>query len=205
VPVAAAILAAGRGSRLASRTPKPIVRVGGRPLLTWAVDAALESGLAPVVVVVGRQGRRVAGVLPPGVHVARARDWRRGIAHSLHAAIEAIEPDPSIDAVCIGLADQPLVGAGAYVRLAEAHRAGAVLAVATYDGQRANPVLLDRSVWHEVRTLRGDTGAKTLMATHPVTEVDCSDTGAPTDVDTLDDLRRMERDAEWERDRDADH
>lgn len=205
MPVAVAILAAGRGARFTPRLPKPIARFRDRPLLTWAVDAALGSGLAPVVVVVGRRGRQVARVLPPGVRVVRARHWRRGIAHSLHAAVDALEPDRSIDAVCIGLADQPLVGAAAYRRLVDAHDAGARLAVATYEGGRANPVLLDRSVWPAVRALRGDVGAKALMATYAVVEVDCSDTGSPTDVDTLDDLRRIERTTDWERDRDADH
>jgi hypothetical protein len=49
------------------------------------------------------------------------------------------------------------------------------------------------------------------MATHTVVEVDCTDTGTPADVDTLDDLRVMQRATHWdgavdrEKDRDADH
>lgn len=219
--VAVAILAAGRGSRLSRRTPKPLARVGGRPLVAWALDAALASGCEPVLVVVGRGARRVARVaLSEGsgsgevgaatrqagsVRVVRARRWRRGIAHSLSAALAALEPDAEVDAVCIGLADQPLVGAGSYRRLAAAHADGALLAVATYRGQRGNPVLLARSLWPAASALRGDSGARQLMDTQPVTEVDCTDTGAPTDVDTLDDLRRIERAMEWEKDRDADH
>ncbi len=203
--VAVAVLAAGRGSRFARRTPKPLAGLGGRPLVAWALDAATQSGLTPVLLVVGRRGRRVAKVAPPEVRVVRARHWRRGIAHSLAAALAALEPDPRIGAVCIGLADQPRVGSEAYRRLAATHAAGASIAVATYAGQRANPVLLDRPLWAEARALRGDTGARALMGAHSVTEVDCSDTGTPTDVDTLDDLHVMQCAADWERDRDADH
>ena len=209
--VAAAVLAAGRGSRFARGTHKLTARVGGRPLVAWAIDAAIGSGLAPVLVVVGRRGRRVARLVPPGVEVVRSWRWRRGIAHSLCAALTALESADGVDAVCIGLADQPLVGSRSYGRLARAHAEGAVLAVATYDGQRANPVLIDRSLWSAARALRGDAGARMLMTGHTVTEVDCTDTGAPTDVDTLEDLRAIERAGEWKRaadgkrDRDADH
>ncbi len=192
--VAAAILAAGRGTRLGDdRTTKPLLELRGRPLVLWALDAALTAGPRPVLLVVGHAGDAVAAVAPPGVEVTVAPGWHHGIAHSLHAALDALEPRPGVDAVCVGLADQPLIGPDAYRRLVDAHQHGATLAVATYDGDRANPVLLDRTLWRDAQTLRGDVGARTLMRTHPVTEVDCNSTGDPTDVDTLDDLRALER------------
>jgi len=191
VTVAAAVLAAGRGSRLDTRTPKPLTLLHDRPLAAWALDAPCAAGLDPVLLVVGRAGRSVGRVAPPDVEVVRARRWRAGIAQSLRAALRALA-GPGPDAVCIGLADQPLVGPDAYRRLVEAHQAGATFAVATYDGQRANPVLLDRSLWPAAAQLRGDVGARALLATHPAVEVDCTGTGDPTDVDTLDDLRALE-------------
>jgi CTP:molybdopterin cytidylyltransferase MocA len=191
--VAIAILAAGRGSRLGGDVPKPLVELQGRPLVSWALGAASGSGLRPVVLVVGHRGNEVAGAAPEGVMVVRARRWRRGIARSLRAALEALDPWAQVGAVCIGLADQPLVGADAYRRLAEAHGGGATLAVATYGGQRRNPVLLGRAVWDEARRLDGDVGARALMDGKSVAEVDCTGTGSATDVDTLDDLTAVER------------
>ena len=94
--------------------------------------------------------------------------------------------------MCIGLADQPRIGADAYRRLAAAYDDGATLAVATYGGVRANPVLLARSLWPAARKLDGDEGARVLMQTHPVVEVVCDGTGDPQDVDTLEDLRAIE-------------
>jgi CTP:molybdopterin cytidylyltransferase MocA len=94
--------------------------------------------------------------------------------------------------VAVGLADQPLVGADAYRRLAGAYRDGAHVAVATYHGQRRNPVLLGRAMWAQARRLDGDEGARVLMGDEAV-EVDCTDTGSAADVDTLDDLREAER------------
>ena len=191
--VALAVLAAGRGERLGGRTPKPLITLGDRTLLEWALGAAMATDLRPVVLVVGHRGMAVRGAAPQGVVVVRSRTWRRGIAHSLSAALEALDHWARVGAVCIGLADQPLVGAEAYRRLAAAHRDGATLAVATYDGTRGNPVLLARSLWRDARKLRGDVGARALMDRHPVTEVDCTGTGDPTDVDTLADLRELER------------
>lgn len=130
---------------------------------------------------------------PPGVIVVPARRWRRGIARSLRSALDALEGWAQVGAVCVGLADQPLVGAEAYRRLVAAHQAGAELAVATYDGERGNPVLLGRTLWPEAHGLDGDEGARVLMRRHSPVEVPCDGTGRPADVDTLDDLKRLEQ------------
>jgi CTP:molybdopterin cytidylyltransferase MocA len=87
------------------------------------------------------------------------------------------------------------VGSAAYERLAAAYDAGARLAAATYEGRRANPVLLAREHWHEASTLEGDEGARQLMRRHAVVEVSCDGTGDPTDVDTTEDLAALE--ARW--------
>ena len=161
--VAIAVLAAGRGSRVGGDVPKPLLELRGRPLVSWALDAATSSGLRPVVLVVGHHGGAVARVAPEGVVVVRSRRWRRGIARSLRAALGALEPWAQVGAVAVGLADQPLVGPDAYRRLAGAYRDGARLAVATYHEQRRNPVLLTRTMWAQARELDGDEGARVLM------------------------------------------
>jgi molybdenum cofactor cytidylyltransferase len=196
--VALAILAAGRGERFAGHVGKPLVPFAGRLLIDRALDAALASGLDPVLVVVGYDGAAVRD------HVTQRRDaqritvidapeWERGIAHSLHAVLDRLEGMDDVGAVCIGLADQPLVGAESYQKLAAAYDDGDEFAVATYRGQRGNPVLLGRSQWADARQLRGDVGAKALMRHTLVVEVPCDGTGDPSDVDTSDDLTDLEQ------------
>jgi molybdenum cofactor cytidylyltransferase len=192
VTVAIAILAAGRGSRLGGELAKPLLPFRGTSLLAHAVDAATSSGLAPVLVVIGHRADEVAAAVPSGVEIVRAREWERGVSGSLRAALDALEPVDGVGAVCLGLADQPLVGPDSYRRLAAAYDEGAELAVATYDGARGNPVLLARTHWPEARALDGDVGARALMRNHPVVEVDCTSTGSPVDVDTLTDLHTLE-------------
>lgn len=135
---------------------------------------------------------QVAGAVT-GAEVVRNPEPGTGIASSLRAALRALEPRAGVDAAVIGLADQPLVGSGAYGRLAAAHAGGARLAVATYGGVRANPVLLARAHWSEALELAGDEGARVMMQSHEIVEVPCDGTGDPSDVDTPEDLAAIER------------
>lgn len=173
--------------------------------MAWAFDAARGSGLTPLVLVLGPEADAVrvaaggGGALADGssgdIVVVENERWSSGIASSLQTAIAALQPRPEIAAVVVGLGDQPGVGAEAYGRLARAYDSGARLAVATYAGTRANPVLLARDHWDEALGLEGDEGARVLMRRHPVVEVPCDGTGEPTDVDTEHDLAALE--ARW--------
>ena len=190
--IAVAILAGGRGSRLGGDASKPLLEWRGRPLVTWAVDAALDSGLRPVFVVIGYRGDEVRAELAArDVQVVDNPEWEEGIASSLRAALNALSPMADVDAVCIGLADQPLVGSEAYRRLADS--TNDEIAVAHYDGQPGNPVKLARSLWSAAMGLRGDIGARALMRDRVVDQIDCSDTGSAADIDTLEDLERLQQ------------
>lgn len=192
---AVVVLAAGGASRFGSA--KQLASLGDRPMLTIVLATSLTA--APSLVPEGSSPARVRCVLgahadaaraavPDGVEVLVNPDWHTGLSSSLRTAIASVAGDPTLTAVSIALGDQPLVGADAHLRLHEAHRHGAQLAVATYGGRRANPVLLGRELWDEARGLLGDTGARQLMSRHRVTEVACDDTGAPDDVDRPEDL-----------------
>jgi nicotine blue oxidoreductase len=119
--------------------------------------------------------------------------WRLGMGSSLAVGLAAVPAECS--AAVFALADQPLVGAEAVRRLIAARARGASVAVACYDGRPRNPVLIGREHWHEVVELAvGDVGARPFLRAHQdlVTEVECGDTGRPDDIDTPDDLARVE-------------
>jgi len=187
--VAAAVLAAGRGSRLGGDASKPLLEWRGRPLVAWALDAVLESGLAPVVVVVGYRADEVRATVGTNAEVVENPEWEEGIASSLRTVLGVMTPDAAVDAVAVGLADQPLVGPEAYRRVAATD---GELVIPTYDGQPGNPVKLARSLWPEALELRGDVGARALARDRAV-HVDCTDTGSAADVDTLEDLERLQQ------------
>jgi molybdenum cofactor cytidylyltransferase len=181
---AAVVLAAGGGSRFHGGT-KLLVPFRGRPLVAVSVGAALEAGLDETVVVVGDV--RLTGALPPGVTVVENTLWARGLATSLAAAVRHAEA-AGHQALVVGLGDQPLVPAAAWAAVAAST---APVAVATYSGERRNPVRLARSVW-PLLPATGDKGARALVRGRPdlVGEVPCP--GDPRDIDTTDDLRALE-------------
>lgn len=184
--VAGVLLAAGEGSRLGR--PKALVELGGQTLAHRGAALLLEGGADPVLVVTG-----AAPVSVAGAQAVHNPDWRSGMGSSLAAGLRALERS-GCEAAIIALADQPLVGAGAVRRLIAAHRDGAGVAVAAYDGKPRNPVLIAREHWPAVLELAvGDTGARPFLRANPglVTLVECRDTGSPDDIDTPEDLARI--------------
>ena len=185
------LLAAGAGSRFGG--PKALVCYRGELLVQRGRRLLTEGGCAPVVVVLGAQAEQVMATAELDDCVL-ALDWETGMGASLRTGLAALAHRDAAACV-VALADQPLIGPGAVVRLREAHAAGAIAAVATYGGKQRNPVLLDRSTWDAVALAAvGDTGARPWLRANPelVTDVPCDGTGSPFDVDTPDDLAAME-------------
>jgi CTP:molybdopterin cytidylyltransferase MocA len=193
VTVAGLILAAGAGRRLGG--PKALVSLHGELLVERAVRTVTNGGCDPVLVVLGSHADEVLARADLGTaRVVLADNWSEGMGASLRAGLEAAEA-MDCKAVAVTLVDQPLVSAAALRRLSDAWRAGAVAAVATYDRQPRNPVVLDRSIWAEVSaTAVGDVGARGWLRHHSdqVVEVACDDIGDPADIDTETDLNAME-------------
>jgi len=187
--VAGVLLAAGSGSRLGQ--PKALVVLAGQTLAARGIALLRAGGADPVVVVTG------AAELPDRSGDALCvhnPDWPTGMGSSLAAGLAAAPADCS--AAVVALADQPLVGPESVRRLIAAHQSGASVAVACYEGQPRNPVLISREHWPEVVALAaGDVGARPFLRAHPelVTRVECADTGRPDDIDSPEDLARVEK------------
>src|SRR3954469_275148 len=155
VTVAAVVLAAGGGRRYGM--PKALVEYDGSLLVERAVETA-QAVCDPVLVVLGAQAvdvwreARLENVL-----VLVNRDWETGMASSLRPGLDGLRGLPGqVDAALITLVDMPGMTPAALARpgmppaaLARVAELAApdALAVATYDGVRAHPVLLGRDHW----------------------------------------------------------
>ena len=89
----ALIPAAGRGARLdLPGTPKPLVEVGGEPLIVRLLKQMADAGIRRAVVVTGYRGRRIVRALSGRSDLNLELEfvdnpmWRRGLAGSILAA-----------------------------------------------------------------------------------------------------------------------
>jgi CTP:molybdopterin cytidylyltransferase MocA len=185
--VLAVVLAAGGGSRYTGDGHKLLAVRDGRTVVEHAVTAAHDA-LGDVLVVTGAVQLPSEVTARPGVRTAHNPAWAEGQATSLATAIEHVARDATIEAVVVGLGDQPDISREAWRRVAAST---APIAIATYDGRRRNPVRLHRSVWSLLPTT-GDEGARALsrLRADLVEEVPC--TGSPDDIDTLEDVLRWQ-------------
>ncbi len=190
--VSAILLAAGAGSRFGGG--KLLATYRGRPLIEASLSNLADAPVDGAVVVVGDDAKRISEACEPyGFEVVENSDWAEGISTSVQAGLRAL--GPRTRAAVVLLADQPLVGAGAVERLVAAFEGGARVAAATYGGELRNPVVFSREVWPLLMTeLSGDEGARSFLRRHPelVARVPCDGVGDPADVDTAEDLQRLE-------------
>jgi CTP:molybdopterin cytidylyltransferase MocA len=168
----ALILAAGEGRRFGGI--KQLAEIDGKPLLQHVIEMA-----APYdpLVVLGAHADEIRRVIDVGDHIV-IDDWAEGQSASLRAGVAAIGP---ADRLLVLLGDMPFVTRSA----CEAVLNAGGCARAVYDGVPGHPVVLDRAVLARISELRGDHGARHLLADCASVEVE----GDPRDVDTPEDLR----------------
>jgi molybdenum cofactor cytidylyltransferase len=179
------LLAAGAGSRFTGSHHKLLAPLKGAPVLSYAVSTMLAAGFEECIAVTGSVPLTD---LLGGVTEVHNADWSTGQRSSVLAAIEYAE-NHGFESIVVGLGDQPFIETNAWQAVANAD---SPIAIATYDGVRANPVKLSSSVWELFRSTKGDpdAGARALIHLHPelVREVACK--GNSADIDTTEDLSK---------------
>ena len=188
--VSAIVLAAGGGSRFGGG--KLLAKLGGQPIIETVLDNLREAPVDEIIIVVGADAERLRKICERySVRIVANEEWERGQSTSVLAGLRVSGGRAAV----VLLGDQPFIGAEAVGRLVAAFAEGAKVAVATYGGKRRNPVLFSREVWPLLEAeLAGDEGARSFLRRHPelVVEVPCEGVGNPVDVDTREDLRRLE-------------
>jgi molybdenum cofactor cytidylyltransferase len=185
--IAAVVLAAGASRRMGR--PKQLLPLPGGTVLSTVVSRLLESSVDRVVVVLGHEAeviRRGSGLpADPRVAVVVNADHAEGMASSLRSGVAACA---DAEAVVVALGDQPGIEPSVVTRLVSAFRAGARLAVPVQGERRGHPVLFDRSLYAELLALRGDRGAREVVARHwpGAASVEAA---IPSDLDTEEDYR----------------
>lgn len=185
--VAGVVLAAGDSQRFPE--PKQLLRWQGKALVWYAVRAAVEGGLDPVVVVTGAAAEDVRDALAgEPVEFVHNPDWASGQSSSMKAGLDVVR-DPA-EAVVMLLSDMPTVDAKLVRALLAAYRdSDAVIVAPRVKGRRGNPVLFTRETYTELDNVEGDRGGRRLIGTLPTEWVDWDDSA----------LQDIDNEADWER------
>ncbi|MFJ3952040.1 NTP transferase domain-containing protein [Streptomyces libani] len=192
--MAGLLLAAGGGRRLGGR-PKALLDHRGRPLVEHAARALRDGGCRPVHIVLGAAAAAVRERAELAAYgLSENPDWAQGMGSSLRVGLAALA-ESGADAVVVSLVDQPGIGAAAVARVVAAYEGRASLASAAYGGRRGHPVLFGADHWADIAAgAEGDRGARGYLQRHAdaLTLVECADIAEPYDIDTPEDLHRLE-------------
>jgi molybdenum cofactor cytidylyltransferase len=188
----AVILAAGASSRMGKA--KQLLPLGESTVLAQTLAHVRSAALHEIVLVLGASAEAIRCQLssPQELKIVVNQAYQQGMASSLRAGLSAV--DPGSDAALIILGDQPFIRSETLGRIVDEYRRSqAQIVIPMHQGQRGNPVLLDRSVFAEVMALEGDVGSRAIFAHHldGIVNVEVEDSAILLDLDEPADYQRL--------------
>lgn len=177
--ITAAILAAGQSSRLGQ--PKQLLRWHNQTLVERAARAVLDARPSRVLVIVGHQSEAVGAALNGlPVEIVFNESWSEGMASSVRMAVERAGES---DALLLTPCDLPLLSSAHLRALMETWQSGdAPIVASRYDGTLGAPLVIGRKLWPELLELKGDVGARRIVARHGASFIEWP--AGAVDVDT---------------------
>ena len=125
----AVILAAGKGTRMRSKYPKVLHKVGGKPMLQHVIDAATVAGCDEKVVIVGHEAELVEKMVGSQGKIALQAE-QLGTGHAVMQTAEALKGFTGTALILCG--DTPILEGEELKKFCEAHKAsGAAATVLT--------------------------------------------------------------------------
>jgi molybdenum cofactor cytidylyltransferase len=183
------ILAAGEAQRFGG--PKILLDWGGIPVIRQIALTAIQSGLSPVVLVLGAYTSEVYPFVQDlPLIIIENSEWQNGQSTSFIKGLNVFSGN--IGGVVVLLADQPHISVDIIQKIVRTHQIQSdPIIIPTINGQRANPVLFDRLTFPEINKISGDIGGRVLFSQFPVFELPSLDEGLNLDIDTPEDYQRL--------------
>jgi molybdenum cofactor cytidylyltransferase len=197
--IPAIVLAAGKSTRM-GRPKANLALDGGDTFLSRIVRTLSAAAVDDVVVVLGHDADAIARVLAGTGVAARLvtnPDYETGQLSSLLKGLNAVDR-PGVTAVLVTLVDVPLVSARTVGAVIDHYlQTGAPIVRPIRGREHGHPVLIDRSLFDEVRRADPTSGAKVVVRAHASVrgDVEVDDDGAFLDIDTADEYERLVRPA----------
>ena len=194
------ILAGGTSTRFGR--PKQLSKLKGKFLIEYVLDAALESELSHVVLVLGHAYQIIlqelgARTSHDRLQVVINRSYLEGQSRSIHAGLSAIQQ--RFPAVMFLLGDQPLLDSSTINYLLDGfHNSAKDICVPVYKGIQGNPTIFRRALYDQLMAIDGDIGARDIIRANPA-KVLCIELDDPLcffDIDSQKDLENLLSDLE---------
>ncbi|HOP46845.1 MAG TPA: nucleotidyltransferase family protein [Desulfobacteraceae bacterium] len=189
--VAGLVLAAGESNRMGQ--PKQLLPIDGGIMIERVLNAALDSDLDKVVLVLGYQAQRIKQsikhiLINPKLKVVLNRAFKTGMSSSIISGLAEIEEN--YDHVMILLADMPYINSELINLLLNRYLSSSLpLGAISIKGKRSHPVILSSQFYNELHKLKGDVGARSLFRKHSnqIFLVEPEGDYQAKDIDTLED------------------
>ncbi len=194
-PTAGIILAAGMSTRFGD--PKQLQKLKDRFLLDWVLDAALSSQLEGLILVLGHHFEAIRKTLAGSLHHPRLQmvfnpRFAKGQSESLRTGLAQVKSD--FPSVMFLLGDQPLMNGKIIDLLLDRFWASPQdICVPVCQGQRRNPAIFSRKLYHQIEQLTGDVGARDIILNNSdrVLRVEIESPFVFSDIDTPQDFETL--------------
>jgi len=191
---AVVVLAAGAGSRYHGTRHKLSEKLGGDSVLVRTLRNAIASEMAVVLVISEALVAEAQGLVATrDMVVVGARSLRSQTGWGMGDSIAAgVSIHASAGGWLVLPGDMPLVRPSS-LRAVAAALDQQPIAFAQHRGRRGHPVGFGAELFSELVMLKGDEGARRLLARYPTAAVELDDPGVLFDIDTVDDLAVAQR------------
>ena len=159
------ILAAGNSSRLGQ--PKQLLTFKDTTLLKNTIEAASLLPNAIVVVVVGSRHELMIKELDSSkIKISFNENWESGMSSSIVKGMnDLLLINPDIEKCIISVCDQPFISHSVFENLIEEYnKEGKGIVASSYAETVGTPVLFDKKYFKDLLELKGQEGAKKILA-----------------------------------------
>jgi molybdenum cofactor cytidylyltransferase len=190
------ILAGGNSTRFGR--PKQLLKLKGKYLLEHVLNAALESKLNHLILVLGHKHQNVLQKLGACSSHSRLRvvinhHYLEGQSRSIQAGLLKIRD--AYPSVMFLLGDQPMLESNTIDHMLDRFRySDKDICVPVCKGKRGNPTIFNRVMYDQLMAIEGDIGAREIIKANPerVLYVEMEDPLCFFDIDSQKDFEDLQ-------------
>lgn len=189
--IVALILAAGESRRMGK--PKQILKYGSTTMLNHIKEHLTLKFVDRTFIVLGAYAKEIVQV--SNLHdseIIEFKGWKEGMGSSLAYACGKILSENKYDGILITLSDLPLVSNDDYGKMIELFESENDIVATKANDSVGVPAIFGREYFEELKILKGEKGAKSIIKKHPNKVIMFENEKAAFDVDTVSDFEKLQ-------------